>query len=541
MKKFLLFLLVLFVSIGGFAQLHVEEGSFMEIGGFVNDNADKQTDDNEQPYAVIIVKLSNITEAQSRELVFEGDARTFFEIEYKPTELWLYISWYATYLKISHPDLSSTEFTFPFDMGKGKGYMMRLVNNASAITDGWGSLTIITKPEDGAIVTINGMQMKNLTPYKNPRIHSGVYNITVSRKFYKPVTQSIELKADENKVVEMHMPQNYATISLSTDRDIDIILDGENVAKGHWSGRLEAGSHVVSCTKMYHKPYSQKFIVKPGENRQYSLNPEPIVTTANINSMPDGATVYIDGHKQGKTPIKLDSIIIGPHNLRFTKKHYYDASLDFEFKQGTPFSINQRLDRNRRMKRFFGRIGNYFTEDVNSFGFFSYDVEVNINGRPKFGMTLSINAFKVVGVYGSFNIGGFGWLLSDKIVECDKDYLVDGGYPQYNGNYKNPRYSLKLGLVLFSNRNVSLRAGVGYSSSKIYYRTDDTVVSGTVVKGVSVLDKERSWKGLEYSVGLQFNFNRLLISADYIAPISNAGLANFQAIKVGLGFNLIKK
>ena len=119
--------------------------------------------------------------------------------------------------------------------------------------------------------------------------------------------------------------------------------------------------------------------------------------------------------------------------------------------------------------------------------------------------------------------------------------MVDGGYPQYNGNYKNPRYSLKLGLVLFSNRNVSLRAGVGYSSSKIYYRTDDVIINGYTSKGVSVLDKERSWKGWEYSVGIQFTFDMLLISADYIAPISNAGLADFQAIKVGLGFNMIKK
>lgn len=545
MKRFLLFLIVLFVSICGYAQLHVDEKSFMEIDGFQNSNPDKQTDDNYQPYAVIIMKLSNITEAQSKELIFEGDARTYIEVEYKKNELWLYVSYYATFLKISHPDFSSTEFTFPYDLGKGKGYMMKLVNSASTIVDGWGSITIVTLPEDGATVTINGMQMKNLTPYKNSRIRSGVYTITVEREYYKPVTQTVELQANEDKTVRINMPLNYATITLSTEKDIDIILDGENVAKGQWTGRLTAGSHEVKCNKMYHKPYSQKFNVKPGENMQYSLDLQPIVTKANINSMPAGATVFIDGNKKGSTPVRLDSIIIGPHNLKFIKSRYYDVNMDIVLEEGKPFTINKQLVRNKRTKRFFNRvfgsIGDYFTEDVNSFGFFSYDVEVNNNGRPKFGMSLSINAFKVVGVYGSINVGGFGWLLSDTIVKCDKDYLVDGGYPQYNGNYKNPRYSLKLGLVLFSNRNVSLRAGVGYSSSKIYYRTDDVIISGYTSKGVSVLDKERSWKGWEYSVGIQFTFDMLLISADYIAPISNAGLADFQAIKVGLGFNMIKK
>lgn len=46
MKRFLLFLIVLFVSICGYAQLHVDEKSFMEIDGFQNSNPDKQTDDN---------------------------------------------------------------------------------------------------------------------------------------------------------------------------------------------------------------------------------------------------------------------------------------------------------------------------------------------------------------------------------------------------------------------------------------------------------------------------------------------------------------
>lgn len=538
MKRFLLFLIVLFVSICGYAQLHVDEKSFMEIDGFQNSNPDKQTDDNYQPYAVIIMKLSNITEAQSKELIFEGDARTYIEVEYKKNELWLYVSYYATFLKISHPDFSSTEFTFPYDLGKGKGYMMKLVNSASTIVDGWGSITIVTLPEDGATVTINGMEMKNLTPYKNPRIRSGVYTITVEREYYKPVTQTVELQANEDKTVRINMPLNYATITLSTEKDIDIILDGENVAKGQWTGRLVAGSHEVKCNKINHKPYSQTFIVRPGENMHYSLDLQPIVTNVNIQTTPAGATVYLDGNKQGSTPVKLDSIIIGPHNLKFIKSRYYDVNMDIVLEEGKPFTINKQLVRNKRTKRFFNRVFDYFTEEVNSAGYFSYDLEVNNHGTSKYGMSMSIHPPGFLGVYGSFNVGGFGWLLSDTIVECDKDYLVDGGYPQYNGNYKNPRWSLKLGLMLFSNRNVSLRAGVGYSSSKIYYRTDDVIINGNTSKRVSVLDKERSWKGWEYSVGIQFNFDRLLIIADYIAPISNAGLADFSAIKIGLGLNL---
>ena len=136
MKKLLL-LLLLFIgwAYNAFAQLEVKPGSFKEVAGFVNINLDKQTDDNDRPYAVLKVKTENINDKQRRELSFKGDARTFFEIEYHDGEVWLYISYYASFIKISHPDLSSTEFYFPFDMQPKKGYELTLVNNSKSDID----------------------------------------------------------------------------------------------------------------------------------------------------------------------------------------------------------------------------------------------------------------------------------------------------------------------------------------------------------------------------------------------------------------------
>ena len=112
MKRSLLFVLLMFAANIVFAQLEVKEGSFKKVEGFVNINIDKMYDDNDKPYAVLKIKTENINDKQRRELGFGGDAQTFFETEYKDGEVWLYISYYATFLKISHPDLSSTEFWF---------------------------------------------------------------------------------------------------------------------------------------------------------------------------------------------------------------------------------------------------------------------------------------------------------------------------------------------------------------------------------------------------------------------------------------------
>lgn len=130
MKKITAILILLFLSFGAMAQLEVKPGSFKEVDGFVNINPEIQTDDNDVPYAVLKVKTENINDRQRRELLFQGDAQTFIECEYNVGEVWVYLTYKASYLKISHPDLSSTEFWFPFDMKPKKGYELTLVNNA---------------------------------------------------------------------------------------------------------------------------------------------------------------------------------------------------------------------------------------------------------------------------------------------------------------------------------------------------------------------------------------------------------------------------
>lgn len=136
-KKYLLLITIFLQVIQLCAQLEVRETSFKEVPGFVNINIDKMYDDNDKPYAVLKIKTENLNSKQRRELNFGGDAQTFFEVEYKDGEVWLYISYYASYIKISHEEFSSTEFYFPFDMKPKCGYELTLVNKTT-VNNGWG-------------------------------------------------------------------------------------------------------------------------------------------------------------------------------------------------------------------------------------------------------------------------------------------------------------------------------------------------------------------------------------------------------------------
>ncbi|MBQ6083150.1 MAG: hypothetical protein IJK92_02180 [Bacteroidales bacterium] len=151
-RKLTILLLAIILSFPAFAQLEVKPDSFKEVKGFVNINLDIQSDDNDVPYAIVKVKTENINDKQRRELLFQGDAATFIELEYKVGEVWVYLTYKASYLKISHPDLSSTEFWFPFDMEPKKGYELTLVNKTQSDID------------EQAIINLIDQRLENTNP-----------------------------------------------------------------------------------------------------------------------------------------------------------------------------------------------------------------------------------------------------------------------------------------------------------------------------------------------------------------------------------------
>lgn len=252
MRRIVLLAVLLILSVCSFAQFEVKSGSFKEVPGFVNINPDQnyQTDDNDLPFAVIKVRTENISDKQRRELRFEGNGGTFIVLEYKTGEVWVYLTAkYADYLKISHPDFSSIEFTLPFDLEPKKGYELTLVNkpavdedlvkrlekleNASNVapvalpvgapvkevekpkTD-VGYLTVKTTPK-GAFVLVDN-KIVGVTPYLSESVSVGNHKISVSLEGYEPAAQRLDIKKGEEIALE------FALVSESkTDENDEVI------------------------------------------------------------------------------------------------------------------------------------------------------------------------------------------------------------------------------------------------------------------------------------------------------------------------------
>lgn len=269
MRRLYVLLLILFASLCVRAQISVKEGSFKQVGQFYTMKED-MTDDNYTPFAVIRINTENMTAAQVEQLGFQGDARTFFDVEFHEKEVWVYLTYLATYLKITHPDLSSTEFTIPYDMEPLQGYEMVLVNGAVASSAGRGSLTVTTVPE-GAALVINGVSM-GTAPYYNDLMAAGHYEIKVSMKDYQTATRTVDIADKADVKVEIPM---------------DLLL-----------GQL------------------------------------------NVESKPTGATVYVDGVKKGVTPLAINDVTTGQHNLRLEKDGYVTKEENAWFNVSQPNTLD---------------------------------------------------------------------------------------------------------------------------------------------------------------------------------------------------------
>ena len=286
MRRLFILICSIFISLNLMAQLEVKDGSFKEVTGFVNINTDIMFDDNDKPYAVLKVKTENINDKERRQLLFQGDARTFIECEYKVGEVWLYISYYATYLKISHPDFGSTEFWFPFDMQGKKGYELILINKPSleedflkrleslenAMVSGnsigeYGYVVIRTTPVNGATVLIDGEETELKTPFVSDKLSLGHHRIRVVKDHYKPYVTVVEIEKGKTLNLDINLEQAFGNLEIVTQPEkVNIKLN--MVDKGTTPillSNIQTGSYKLELSKKKYKTMIQDVVVKDGE------------------------------------------------------------------------------------------------------------------------------------------------------------------------------------------------------------------------------------------------------------------------------------
>lgn len=302
MKKLVILFLSLLVSSYAIAQLEVKNGSFKEVMGFVNIDPDKQTDDNDQPYSVLKIRTENITDKQRHELKFQGDAQTFFETEYRDGEVWLYISYYATFLKISHPDFSSTEFHFPFDMKPKLGYELTIANKSVVQTPKTLYNYLVVKADQpSALIYFDDVFIGEKEVSKSYKVGEK-HKWRIECEYYHEESGEVEIVLGDPMIIDKTLRPAFGYINVTSlpRNGIMVYIDGKRVGNTPYkSDRIKSGEHNVMIVSETNITVEKNIMVTDGDTTDCALNLYSNFINVVVTTDP-GADIYIDNSFKGR-------------------------------------------------------------------------------------------------------------------------------------------------------------------------------------------------------------------------------------------------
>ncbi len=196
---------------------------------------------------------------------------------------------------------------------------------------------------NGAYIYVDNERVGQL-PFTTDDLKSGVHQVRIVKNMYKTYEQQVTVQDNETTEVAVEMVPNFATVTLTTDDDSEIWVDGEMRGKGQWVGPLEIGSYTVEVKKASHRTVSEILEISTVEARTIQLkSPVPIHASLEISSTPLRAKVYIDGVEVGETPLLKSDVLVGHHRITLEKEGYVTENRTVELKEAVENSVSVEM------------------------------------------------------------------------------------------------------------------------------------------------------------------------------------------------------
>ncbi|MBQ8760734.1 MAG: PEGA domain-containing protein [Bacteroidales bacterium] len=346
MKKFLLLLLI-FISLSSFAQIQVKEGSFHKIDGYVMMDKEDHIDVNDVPMALIKISTENITAEERRRITFKGNLATYFDVQFEPSEIYLYITAKsATFIEIHHPDYGKTEYWLPETLKDYCGYEM--VVQRTQIEPEYGFLAISSEPDE-ADVYVGGKHYGKTTTVITD-LAEGSHTLKLEKQGYVTLTKTINIVKGEtlklNETLQTISSQKTYLIVKADQPDAMIYIDDEPINTGEASKSVNIGSthtYKIEC-KLYHVESGS---VTVNERTTINKTLRPNFGYINVTTSPEqGAKVFVDGEYIGVSPIKTDKLASGTHTVRVMKEMYKMKEQAFTVSDGQTANASLNMTAN---------------------------------------------------------------------------------------------------------------------------------------------------------------------------------------------------
>lgn len=218
---------------------------------------------------------------------------------------------------------------------------------AGGLGTGSAHLSVFSEPS-GATVLIDNDSI-GVTPLNRHELRSGVYIITVQTDNHFPADTVAILRNDEAPVYSVDLSPRSG--QAGGERPALADLPAESATEN--TGSQASGSSAASEAN------------EGATQQQQTSPPEPETSTPSTGTLrftsePEGARVELDGELVGTTPLTLDAVAAGAHEVTFTRDGYdtsrAQVTLDPEEEREVEAALNQLTGQLRVLVQPWGSI-----------------------------------------------------------------------------------------------------------------------------------------------------------------------------------------
>lgn len=172
----------------------------------------------------------------------------------------------------------------------------------------------------------------------------GFYKVEVLKEKFDPLIKEIEIFPDTTQLIQFNLTQNIFDLKINVSPDEAVLfINDKLVGAGSNVKELEKGRQSVKIEKTGYIAHNQ--IIDVLKDTTLNIKLEQIKGSVEINTVPNEATVKIDGVDSGNSPLKFD-LGFGKHEIEISKNDYLSKKVALEVTEPIKIAQNIRLDLN---------------------------------------------------------------------------------------------------------------------------------------------------------------------------------------------------
>lgn len=206
-----------------------------------------------------------------------------------------------------------------------------------------GSLAVRSTPP--AKLYLDG-KLLGRTPKLNIKLPQGNHRVKLVTGSGRVWSRTVRIRPGKPTRISHRFPPRFGRLTINSRPSAKVFLDGKLVGTTPViRGKIRPGKHKVVLRKPGFRPVTKHVVVRPGKSAKVieRLQRRARHGWISVKSRPSGASVYLDGRRKGRTPLRIKATP-GRHILRFkTPKRGWRKKMTVRVRAGRTTRVNVKL------------------------------------------------------------------------------------------------------------------------------------------------------------------------------------------------------